>query len=88
MIEVGAPDLLQAPSVIANLALINGQQTLDNARWENVFFLNMQIIYKGGPVGLKNVRFVHCTFTITQDPQGKVVTDYAALEKAFAEFPG
>jgi hypothetical protein len=87
MIEQRAPSLIEPPPSISDLALINGQQTLDNWRWRNVLFVNMHIVYRGGPVGLMNVRFIHCTFATTPDPPGSVVTDYAALKQSFAESP-
>ena len=31
-------------------ALKDGTQTLDNIRWQNVLFVGMQIIYKGGGI--------------------------------------
>jgi hypothetical protein len=68
---------------VENIVLVGGvdgvTQTLDGIRWINDVFENVQIRYRSGEVLLDNVKFVNCTFDITNDPGGVRVTDYAIV---------
>ena len=44
--------------------------TLDYMIAENVTFKDATIVYNGGPVALKNVRFINCRFVVPDSPQG------------------
>jgi hypothetical protein len=57
-------------------------QDLDNIGWTDVIFVNMHIIYRGGPVILQNVRFVNCTFDFTSDQHGVEFAEYVVLDKS------
>jgi hypothetical protein len=59
--------------------LKDGTQTLDDISWQNVLFIGMHIRYEGGPVELKNVTFVNCTFDAPNTTHGRQVVNYAAL---------
>lgn len=72
------PTNLRAPSV-NGLTLIGPRQILDGIEWKNVTFVNVHIVYAGGPLMLENVRFVNCTFEVPHNQQGIDVVDYAAL---------
>ena len=72
------PANLRAPS-INGLILIGPRQILDGIEWKNVTFVNVHIVYAGGPLMLENVRFVNCTFEIPHNQHGIEVVDYAAL---------
>jgi len=45
-----------------NLALERFNQALDGGIWEDMVFIDCTIRYKGGPVTLRNVRFINCRF--------------------------
>jgi hypothetical protein len=57
---------------ISNVAIVTPSQTLDGFVWNNVVFIGARIRYMGGPVTLKNVRFVNCTFDIPTHVPAKV----------------
>jgi hypothetical protein len=69
-----------------DFALVGGQQILDqHARWRHVLFVNMKIIYHGGPLDLSDVTFVNCTFDTTPDsPNTTALLEAAALAKRSA----
>jgi hypothetical protein len=67
------------PQVFENLFFANGWQTLDRGVWINVVFINMHIKYQGGPVILRNVRFINCTFdSLRAVPHADDILQYAA----------
>jgi hypothetical protein len=61
-----------------------GGQVLDGIDWENTVFINARIIYRGGPVDLKNVLFVNCTFDVPSSPRGDSLLNMAILNKESA----
>jgi hypothetical protein len=61
---------------IDGLLIVTPSQTLDGFVWQNVVFVNARISYRGGPVTLKNVRFVNCTFD-TLSKIGQPILNYA-----------
>ena len=60
--------------------LMNGTQKLDGMTWINVVFSHMVIQYTGGYVALQNVKFVDCTFELTDSAQGDTFANFVALE--------
>ena len=64
---------------VQDSTLADGVQTLDGIHWASVTFVGMRVIYKGGEVELKNVRFVNCTFEFPESPNAAKLVDYAAL---------
>jgi hypothetical protein len=48
-----------------------GDVYIDGYKVRNVIFQNVHIIYGGGPLILKNVSFVNCTFTVPARPQSR-----------------
>ena len=61
---------------------MNGAQTLDGFRWDGVVFVDTLIRYDGGEVELKNTRFIHCTFQMSNNPRSARVATYVALEQS------
>jgi hypothetical protein len=53
---------------------------LDGFYLDNVVFENANIIYKGGPVVLQNVRFVNCTFDVRRSPQSEQLLEAATKQ--------
>ena len=53
---------------------------LDGFYLDNVVFENTNIIYKGGPVVLRNVRFVNCKFDVRKSPQSEQLLEAAIKE--------
>jgi hypothetical protein len=78
-IEIGADRTLARNIVFDNDRFDGGTQILDGIHWSNSYFVGMHIIYEGGEVELRNVRFVNCTFDLPQTKHGAAVADYVAL---------
>jgi hypothetical protein len=78
-IEGGVPGGVR---LVSGLVALTPSQTLDGIAWENVVFVNTRIRYLGGPVTLKNVRFVNCTFDIKSSAPGEDLLQYAVLNKS------
>ena len=57
------------------LTLHQFDQTLDGGIWNSVVFIDCTIRYKGGPVTLRNVRFINCRFIFEQVPSAKKLAD-------------
>jgi len=68
------------PEPVRGLILVGATQTLDYMTLEDVTFVNTNIKYLGGPVRLRNVRFVNCTFDFPSNNFGHQIAEYAALE--------
>jgi hypothetical protein len=64
---------------LRNIKVVGGYQTLDGMGWQDVTFIGTAIRYYGGPVELKNVRFINCTFLSPPVPTATQFLDYAAL---------
>jgi hypothetical protein len=58
---------------------IGGTQELDGVHWDDVTFINMRVIYKGGETEMRNVKFINCTFDLPNDINGARIADYVAL---------
>jgi len=67
---------------VNGMILVGASQTLDGIDWENVAFINMKIIYRGGSVKLSGVRFINCTFDLPNNQDGARIANYAALDAA------
>jgi hypothetical protein len=67
---------------IDDSSIYGGYQELDSIRWNNVTFVGTKIIYNGGPVSLKGVRFYNCTFEIRTGREGNVLLKYASIDPA------
>ncbi|PYX34343.1 MAG: hypothetical protein DMG80_02510 [Acidobacteria bacterium] len=65
----------------------NGIQTLDGITWWNDVFVNMTIHYRGGPLALKNVRFVNCRFEVVENQRGQQVLALAILRHQVLQIP-
>jgi hypothetical protein len=61
----------KATSVPEYLLAENARFSLDRFRARNVVFKDCHIVYKGGPIQLHHVYFVHCIFEIDQDGNGE-----------------
>ncbi len=56
----------------------NGQDTdIDGMILENVVFRDANIVYKGGPIRLINVRFINCRFNVPNSPKGDQLLEAA-----------
>jgi hypothetical protein len=71
--------MLKDARSVTGLSLAEGQQTLDGTVWNHVLFMDMHIRYNGGPLYLKDVIFVNCTFEVHIGPREAKLLDYAAL---------
>jgi hypothetical protein len=80
--------LLSENVVIENGYIKGGYNVLDGIHWSNVVFIGAHIIYRGGELELKNVRFVNCTFEVPDDDKGSQITNYASLETKELVIPG
>jgi hypothetical protein len=87
IIAVATRSLDRDPVIIKGPILIGATQTLDYINWEDVTFVNTHIRYKGGPVRLRNVRFVNCTFDFPNNDIGAKMAEYAALEPKSLSLP-
>jgi hypothetical protein len=45
---------------ISQMGLASGQQTLDCIKWDSVTFINMHVLYQGGPLQVKDAYFINC----------------------------
>jgi hypothetical protein len=63
------------------VAVRNCPQVLDGVHLTNVIFIDLRIVYRGGPVFLKNVVFVNCTFNVEQSEKGSQFLEAEALGK-------
>jgi hypothetical protein len=73
--------------LIDGLVVVTPSQTLDGIVWENVVFVNARIRYLGGPVTLRNVRFVNCTFDLPAKV-GRPILNYALAQELELILPG
>lgn len=64
---------------VENLTIAGGSQTLDGIRWHNVTFIDTRLRYEDGPLDLRGVRFVRCTFGFPSDGRGAQVSKAIAL---------
>jgi hypothetical protein len=62
--ELSSPN---ASLLLRNVVLVNVTQKLDRIEFVDTTFLDSTIIYEGGPLRLRNVKFVDCQFQI--DPE-------------------
>lgn len=60
----------QGGNSISGLVLKGVTQSLDGAEWKDVVFVNARVRYRGGPMKLDHVRFVNCTFEVSQSDGG------------------
>jgi hypothetical protein len=83
--QVRNPKILE--KTISDGVVANCFQQLDGTAWVNMVFLNSEIAYSGGPIVLKNVKFIHCTFHTYQGEAGFGLLQYAASDKTEFEYP-
>jgi hypothetical protein len=69
----------QGANQISGLTFQNVTQTLDGAVWKDVVFVNSRIRYRGGRLQLDHVRFVNCTFEVSQNDRGTQFAKGVAL---------
>lgn len=81
LLNVVANPMNPKTSSVTGLILIAPQQILDRIEWNNVTFVNTHIVYAGGPLKLKNVHFVNCTFETPSTDRGIMLLNYATLGK-------
>lgn len=80
---LASPGGVRGP-IVEDSRLTGGIQILDGITWINVVFENTHIRYKGGPLRLRNVRFVNCTFDVPESPRGDQLLDIAILGESSA----
>jgi len=80
--------LLSENVVVENAYIKGGYDVLDGIHWRNVVFIGSHIIYRGGELELRNVRFVNCTFEVPPSEHGDKFVNYAALANQFLMVPG
>ncbi len=59
------------PNGPAFLVVTGGGVTLDKMHLRNVIFVNVHVVYSGGPVQLQNVSFLNCTFQVAPVTNGR-----------------
>jgi hypothetical protein len=67
----GMPEIPKAPFFVRTfvvLAPAGSSIYLDYFQFKNVVFVDSNIEYDGGPTSLRNVTFLHCTFSLKQGP--------------------
>ena len=69
----------QGANAISGLTFAGVTQTLDGAAWKDVVFVNARIRYRGGRLQLDRVRFVNCTFEVSQSDRGAQFAKDVAL---------
>ena len=74
-------------NTISDGVVANCFQQLDGTAWVNMVFLNSDIAYFGGPVVLKNVKFIHCTFRAYKTEASFGLYQYVASDKTEFEYP-
>ena len=77
----GGESVFPAGSKITDVTLENCLQVLDETHLTNVAFVNSRIVYRGGPVFLRNVVFVNCTFDVERSEKGSQFLYAEALGK-------
>jgi hypothetical protein len=80
--------LLSEHVTIENAYIKGGSNVLDGIHWANVVFIGSHIVYRGGEVELRNVRFVNCSFEVPRSDQGAKLVNYAALATQYLIVPG
>jgi hypothetical protein len=66
-------------NVFSGLTFEGVTQTIDGAQWKDVVFVNARIRYRGGRLELDHVRFVNCTFEVSQSDHGTQFAKQIAL---------
>jgi len=56
----------------AFLTVQGGEVPRDGLELRHVAFVNVHIIYKGGPLRIENTYFVNCTFDVAYKPAGEI----------------
>ena len=56
--------------VMQNNLVIGGTVELDNRHIDTDVYVNATVVYRGGPLSLKNVRFDRCRFQVVANEQG------------------
>jgi hypothetical protein len=74
------------PQHIQDLGFADGSQGLDNVIWDHVVFINMHIRYDDvGPVTLRDVKFVNCSFSFASTPRAvDLANSIATRERVIA----
>ena len=69
----------QGGNVFSGLTFEGVTQTIDGAEWKDVVFVNARIRYRGGRLQLDHVRFINCTFEVSQSDHGAQFAKGVAL---------
>ena len=78
-------EIRESLGTFRNGTISGGNLVLDaRITWVNVIFENVNIVYKGGPLRLRNVRFVNCTFEVPSSPMGDQLLNIAILADSSA----
>ncbi len=89
VIEKGQGEPLALPerglAKVSNLTILGATQGVDHGDLENLTFIRCTIIYKGGEMRLKNVRFQDCQFRIEQNANGKKFAEAVLLSETPTE---
>lgn len=71
---------------VQKTVLIGASQTLDAGDWRDVIFYGVRIRYRGGPVVLRRVLFINCTFDFNLgSPKSDRLANYVALNQTEAD---
>ena len=79
--------LLSENVVVENAYIKGGENFLDGIHWNNVVFIGARIVYRGGEVELRNVRFVNCSFDVPPSDHAGEFVNYAALANQYLIVP-
>jgi len=61
---------------------------IDRYMMENVVFSGVTVVYDGGPIVMRNVRFVNCKFLVKASIGSNEFLRTAALGETSAKIPG
>jgi hypothetical protein len=66
--------------VITEFVIRDISQKLDGVFWKDMVFENVHVVYDGGPMAMQNVRFINCTFSMSDtwrtDKLANLILDY------------
>ncbi len=72
---------------VEDLTIAGASQTLDGIHWRNVTFIGTRLRYEDGPLDLRNVKFIHCTFGFPSDARGASIATAIALGQTTFTIP-
>lgn len=72
---------------VEKLTIAGASQTLDGIHWRDVTFIETRLRYEDGPLDLRDVHFIHCTFGFPSDANGAAIANAIALGKTSLAIP-